>query len=92
MVALHPLHVQILHAECTHLAVVREYMGDLVKVVLAAVRDMFLQPRHADACLVAVGRTFLFATQPLLQQFQAVKATLQVLRVVKRASVRTYGK
>ena len=92
MVALHPFHVQILHAECTHLALVRECIGDFVKVILAAVGDVFLQPGYKDASLVAVGRTFLFATQPLLLQFQAVKATLQVLRVIKRAPVRTYGK
>ena len=92
VVSLHPLHVQILHANSAHLALVRECMGNLVKVVLTAVSDVFLQPGYKDASLVAVGRTFLFATQPLLQQFQAVKATLQVLRVVKRAPVRTYGK
>ena len=62
-----------------------------MKVILAAVGDMFLKPRHADACLVAVGRTFFLAAQPLLQQSQAVQAVLQVLRVVKRASVRVYG-
>ena len=67
-------------------------MGDFVKVVLAAVSDVFLQPGYTDASLVAIGRTFLFAAQPLLQQSQAVKVTLQVLRVVKRASVRTYCK
>ena len=92
VVTLHPFHVQILHAYSAHLAVVRECMGDFVKVILAAVGNVFLQPGYTDACLVAVGRTFLFATQPLLQQLQAVKATSQVLRVVKCAPVRTYGK
>ena len=92
MVTLHSLHVQMLHANSAHLALVRECIGDFVKVILTAVSDVFLQPGYKDASLVAVGRTFLFATQPLLQQFQAVKATLQVLRVVKRAPVRTYGK
>lgn len=91
MVALHPLHVQILHADGAHLAVVRERMGDFVKVVLTAVGDVFLQPGNTEASLVAVGRTFLFAAQPLLQQFQTVKASLQILRVLKRASVRAYG-
>ena len=76
MVTLHSFHVQILHAEGTHLAVVRECMGGFVKVVLAAVGDVFLQPRHTDASLVAVGRDFLFATQPLLQQLQTVQAFL----------------
>ena len=66
VVTLHPLHVQILHAEGTHLAVVRECMGDLVEVVLAAVGDMFLQTSHTDASLVTVGRSFLFSTQPFL--------------------------
>ena len=42
MVALHPLHVQILHADGTHLAVVRECMSDFVKVVLAAIYNVFL--------------------------------------------------
>ena len=78
MVTLHSLHVQMLHANSAHLALVRECIGDFVKVILAAVSDVFLQPGYKDASLVAVGRTFLFATQPLLQQFQAVKATLQV--------------
>ncbi len=91
MVSLHTLYVQVLHAEGTHLAIVRECMGDFVEVILAAVSDVFLQPGYADACLVAVGRTFLFTAQPLLQQSQAVQAVLQVLRVVKRASVRAYG-
>ena len=92
VVAQHPLHVQILHEDGTHLAVVRESMGDFVKVIFPAVGDVFLQPGYTAACLVAVGRTFLFAAQPLLQQLQAVKAFLKVLGVVKRASVRTYGK
>ena len=68
----------MLHANSAHLALVRECIGDFVKVILAAVSDVFLQPGYKDASLVAVGRSFLFATQPLLQQFQAVKATLQV--------------
>ena len=67
MVALHPLHVQVLHTDGTHLAVVRECMGDLVKVVSAAVGDVLLQPGHADASLVAVGGTFPFPAHPLLQ-------------------------
>ena len=46
MVALHPFHVQILHAECTHLALVRECIGDFVKVILTAVSDVFLQPGY----------------------------------------------
>ena len=92
MVTLHSLHVQMLHANSAHLALVRECIGDFVKVILTGVSNTLLQPGYKDASLVAVGRTFLFATQPLLQQFQAVKATLQVLRVVKRAPVRTYGK
>ena len=91
VVAYHSLHVQILHADGAHLAVVRERMGDFVKAVLAAVGYVFLQPGNTDAGLVAVGRTILFAAQPLLQQFQAVKASLQILRVLKRASVRAYG-
>lgn len=78
MVALHPLHVQILHADGTHLAVVRECMGDFVKIILAAVGNVSLQPGYTAACLVAVGRAFLFATQPLLQKLQAIKASLQV--------------
>ena len=89
---LHSLHVQILHANSAHLALVRECLGDFVKVILTGVSNTLLQPGYKDASLVAVGRAFLFATQPLLQQFQSVKATWQVLRVVKRAPVRTYGK
>ena len=64
----------------------------MVKVIFPAVGDVFLQPGYTAACLVAVGRTFLFATQPLLQQLQAVKAFLKVLGVIKRTFVRTYGK
>ena len=92
VVTLHSLHVQMLHADGAHLALVRECMGDFVKVILTGVSNTLLQPGYKDASLVAIGRTFLFAAQPLLQQSQAVKVTLQVLRVVKRASVRTYCK
>ena len=42
VVALHTLHVQILHADGMHLAVVRECMGNLVKAVLTAVGNAFL--------------------------------------------------
>ena len=66
VVMLHTLHVQILHAEGTHLAVVRECVGDFMKVILTAVSNTLLQPSYTDASLVAVGRTFLFAAQPLL--------------------------
>ena len=63
---LHPFHVQIFHADSAHLAVVRECMGDFVKAVLTAVSYVCLSPGYTDAGLVAVGRTFLFAAQPLL--------------------------
>lgn len=68
-VTLHPFHVQIFQADGAHLAVVRESMGDFVKVVLTAVGNVLLQPGYTDECLVAVGRTFLFIAQPLLKQF-----------------------
>ena len=89
VIACHAFHIQILHADGTHLAVVRERMGDFVKVVLTAVGDVFLQPGNTEASLVTVGGTLLLAAQPLLQQFQAIQAMLQILRVLKRASVRT---
>lgn len=63
-----------------------------MKVVLTAVGYVFLQPGYLDAGLVTVCRTFLFAAQTLLKQLQTVKASLQVLRIAKCASVRTYGK
>lgn len=69
MVTLHSFHIQILHADGTHLAVVRKRMGNFVKVVLTAVGNVLLQPVYTDECLVAVGRTFLFIAQPLLKQF-----------------------
>ena len=62
MVTLHSLHVQILHANSAHLALVREYIGDFVKVLLTGVSNTLLQPGYKDASLVAVSRTFLFAT------------------------------
>lgn len=65
----HSFHVQILHAYGTHLAVVRQCIGDFVNVIFTAIGNMFMQPSYADACLVTVGRTFLFAAQPLLKQF-----------------------
>ena len=37
VVSLHPLHVQILHANSAHLALVREYIGDFVKVILTGI-------------------------------------------------------
>ena len=37
MVTLHSLHVQILHANSAHLALVREYIGDFVKVILTGI-------------------------------------------------------
>ena len=54
MVALHPLHVQVLHTDGTHLAVVRECMGDLVEVVSAAVGNVFLKTGNTDSSLVTV--------------------------------------
>ena len=39
VVMLHTLHVQILHAGGTHLAVVRECVGDFMKVILTAVSN-----------------------------------------------------
>ena len=54
VVALHTLYVQIFHADGTHLAVMRECMGDFVKVIFPAVGDVFLQPGYTDASLVAV--------------------------------------
>ena len=92
MVALHTLHVQILHADCTHLAVVRKCMGYLVKVILAAVGYMLLQACNLYTCLVTVCRAFLFAAQALLKHGKPMKASLQVLRVLESSSVRTYRK
>ena len=37
MVTLHSLHVQMLHANSAHLALVRECIGDFVKVILVGV-------------------------------------------------------
>ncbi len=66
VVTLHPFHVQILHADSAHLAVVRECMVNLVKAVLSTVGNAFLLPGFKDEGLVAIGRAFLFAAQPLL--------------------------
>lgn len=54
MVTLHSFHIQILHADGTHLAVVRKRMGNFVKVILTAVGYVFLQSGHSNASLVAV--------------------------------------
>ena len=53
MVTLHSLHVQILHANNAHLALVRECIGDFVKVLLTGVSNTLLQPGYKDASLVA---------------------------------------
>ena len=37
VVTLHSLHVQILHANSAHLALVRECIGDFVKVILTGI-------------------------------------------------------
>ena len=42
MVTLHSLHVQVLHADGTHLVVVRERMGDFVEVISTAVGNALL--------------------------------------------------
>ena len=83
----HTLHIQILHTDGAHLAVVRQCIGDFVKAVLALVGDMFLEAGNLDTCLIAVGRAFLFPAQVFLQHSKAVQAFLQVLRILKYASV-----
>lgn len=92
MVALHPFHIQILHADGAHLAVMRERIGDFVKIIFPLVGDMFLQTGYTNTSFIPVGRTFLFAAQPLLQYGKAVKAVLQVLGIVEGTPVRTNGK
>ena len=64
-------------------------MGDLVKIVPAAVGDVFLQAGDSDTCLVSVGRTLPFPVQPPLQQDQTAQASLQVLGVFKYTSEQT---
>ena len=81
VVALHPFHIQILHTDGAHLAVVRERMGYLVKAVFPLVGDMFLQTGYPDACLIAVCRAFLLPALTLLQHGKTVKAAFQVLRL-----------
>ena len=54
VVTLHPPYIQVLHADGTHLAVVRERMGNFVKVVLTAVGYMLLQPGYFNTGLAAV--------------------------------------
>ena len=46
VLALHPLHVQILPADGAHLAFVRQLVGNLVEVVGTAVGDALMQPRY----------------------------------------------
>lgn len=54
MVALHTFDIQILHTDGTHLVVVRECMGYLVKVILSAVGNVFLKTGNTDSSLVTV--------------------------------------
>lgn len=70
MVALHPFYIQILHADATHLAVVRESIGDFVKVVFPLVRNMLLQPGYTNTGFIPVGRT-AFATRQDGQDYVA---------------------
>lgn len=51
-------HIHVLHADSAHLAIVRECMDDLAKVIFAAVDDMLLQTCHSDKGLIMVRRIF----------------------------------
>lgn len=92
VVTLHPFHIQILHADSTHLAVVRERIGNFVKIIFPFVGDIFLQPSYTNTSSIPVVRTFLLAAQSFLQHDKAVKAVLQVLWIVEGTSVRANSK
>ena len=90
VVAYNAFHMQILHTDGAHLAVVRKCIGDFVEGVLTLVGYAFLQTGNLYASLVSIGRTFLSTAQTLLQQSKTIQTFAQVLGIVKCPSVRAY--
>jgi len=91
-VALHTIHVQVLHTDGAHLAFVRQLVGNLVKVVSTAVGDVLMQPCYA-LLRAAVGTASLgLLRQAALQQLQLTSLLAGIVRAVELPAIGKHGK
>lgn len=91
-VALHTLHVQVLHADGSHLAFVRQLVGNLVKVVSTAVGDMLVQTGYALLRAAVGTASFALLRQAALQQLQFALLLAGIVRAVELPAVGKHGK
>ena len=88
----HALHIQVLDADGTHLAVVRQLMSDLVNVVQPLVGYLGVNACYMMLNLLPVGRTLRLMSQFPLIVLQTLLCSFGKMRRGKLASVGTDGK
>lgn len=91
VVALHTLHVQVLNTDGTHLAFVRQLVGNLVKIVSTAACNALVQSCY-PLLHAAVGTAALcLLRQPALQQLQLAGLLLSKMRTFELPAVGKHG-
>ena len=88
MVTNHATHVQVLDEYRSHLAIVRELMGDLVQKVMTRVTNLRMELRDYMFLSGKVIRAGLFAGKDALLTTKTILAPTQGSRVHKTTSVR----
>lgn len=92
MIPEHALHIQVLDADGTHLAVVRQLMSDLVNVVQPLVSYLGVNAGDVMLDLLPVGRTLRLMSQFPLVVLQTLICCLSKVRRDELSAIRTHCK
>ena len=91
VVALHTLHVQVLNTDGTHLAFVRQLVGNLVKIVSTAACDALVQSCYPLLHAAVGTAAFRLLRQPALQQLQLAGLLSGKMRTLELPAVGKHG-
>lgn len=88
----HALHIQVLDADRTHLAVVRQLMSDLVNVIKPLVGNLGMNTSDMMLNPLPSGRALRLVTQFSLVMLQALFSCLGKVRSIELPAIGTYSK
>ena len=88
----HALHIQVLDADGTHLAVVRQLMSDLVDIVKSLVGNLGMNSSYVVLYLLPVGRPLRLMPQLPLVMLQTLLSSLGKVRSRELTAVGAHGK
>ena len=88
----HTLNIQVLDADRTHLAVVRQLMSDLVNVIKSLIGDLDMYACDMMLNLLPAGRTLRLVTQFPLVMLQTLFSRLGKMSSLEFTTIGAYGK